>query len=87
MSDLHLEKRRVSDLRDAHDEDKYIFDFPANADILALLGDIGNTRNDSLYGWLSVQLARFKLILFVIGNHEPYGSTLVQSAHGFQLPN
>ncbi|KAJ6590560.1 Ser/Thr protein phosphatase superfamily protein [Mycena vulgaris] len=75
MSDLHLENRRFSGLRDGDGAD-YTFEFPVNADILALLGDIGHTSNERLYAWLSVQLTRFNLVLFVAGNHEPYGSTL-----------
>ncbi|KAJ7134215.1 Ser/Thr protein phosphatase superfamily protein [Mycena epipterygia] len=77
MSDLHLEVRRWD--ANGGTGNYYAFDFPATADTLALLGDIGNTCDERLYDWLSVQLIRFKLVLFLAGNHEPYKSTLEAS--------
>ncbi|KAK0235992.1 Ser/Thr protein phosphatase superfamily protein [Armillaria nabsnona] len=66
LSDLHLEVERP-------DEPLYAYDFPASAPNLALLGDIGWTRDDRLFNWLRAQLARFETVFFVCGNHEPYG--------------
>ncbi len=66
LSDLHLEVERP-------DEPLYAYDFPASAPNLALLGDIGWTRDDRLFDWLRAQLARFETVFFVCGNHEPYG--------------
>ncbi|PBK75748.1 Ser/Thr protein phosphatase superfamily protein [Armillaria solidipes] len=66
LSDLHLEVERP-------DEPLYAYDFPVSAPNLALLGDIGWTRDDRLFDWLRAQLARFETVFFVCGNHEPYG--------------
>ncbi|KAF5381580.1 hypothetical protein D9615_005590 [Tricholomella constricta] len=82
LSDLHLEFERLSNLEDSgYDGDFYKFDFPARADTIALLGDIGMTRDERLFDWLRVQLKRFKTVLFLSGNHEAYGSSLEES-HG-----
>jgi len=69
LSDLHLEIERGS-------RPLYEYDFPAHAPNLALLGDIGWTRDSRLFEWLEAQLARFRRVFFVSGNHEPYVSTL-----------
>jgi len=75
ISDLHLEIERPS----SQDQPLYIYDFPVCAPNLALLGDIGWTRDERLFQWLEVQLSRFKKVFMVLGNHEPYASTLEQS--------
>lgn len=84
LSDLHLEMPRSSS--EAYNEDGHVFEynFPPRADVLALLGDIGVTRDDRLFSWLSMQLQRFKLILFVSGNHEAYRSSLVSECGGME---
>ncbi|KAI0778285.1 Ser/Thr protein phosphatase protein [Trametes elegans] len=78
LSDLHLEfpPPRWST---RHGRDSYQYELPAEAEILALLGDIGVTDDDRLYDWLRIQLQRFKLVFFLAGNHEPYGSSIEQS--------
>lgn len=70
LSDLHLEVERG-------DQPLYVFDFPKCAPNLALLGDIGWTRDERLFTWLEEQLRRFERVFFVSGNHEPYVATLV----------
>ncbi|KZW00679.1 Ser/Thr protein phosphatase superfamily protein [Exidia glandulosa HHB12029] len=72
LSDIHLEMERG-------DQDLYHFDFPAEGEALALLGDIGLTHDDRLFDWLRVQLGRFKPVFYVSGNHEPYRSSLSTS--------
>ncbi|KIM48703.1 hypothetical protein M413DRAFT_84237 [Hebeloma cylindrosporum] len=72
LSDLHLEVERGS-------TPPYIFDFPVAAPNLALLGDIGWTRDDRLFEWLELQLSRFERVFFVIGNHEPRLLTLEEN--------
>ncbi|KZT53610.1 hypothetical protein CALCODRAFT_457799 [Calocera cornea HHB12733] len=73
LSDVHLE----------HDQgpgtSKYAYDFPVVADDLALLGDIGNTKDEELFGWIDLQLTRFKRVFYLAGNHEPYGWSLDES--------
>ncbi|CAK7269419.1 hypothetical protein SEPCBS57363_003590 [Sporothrix epigloea] len=67
VSDLHLE---------IHDEyDTY--NIEPRAPVLALLGDIGlvATHRLALAGFLARHLRRFKVVLFVPGNHETYHST------------
>jgi hypothetical protein len=79
LSDLHLEVERGS-------TSPYAFDFPVTALNLALLGDIGWTRDERLFEWLELQLSRFERVFFVIGNHEPRLLTLVSDfSHTFSL--
>ncbi|EJF66790.1 Ser/Thr protein phosphatase protein [Dichomitus squalens LYAD-421 SS1] len=81
LSDLHLEMPRPYHPESGYSEDGHVFeyDFPARADVLALLGDIGVTRDDRFFAWLRSQLKRFKLVLFLSGNHEAYHSSLEAS--------
>ncbi|KAG6097963.1 hypothetical protein E4U30_000149 [Claviceps sp. LM220 group G6] len=67
VSDLHLESPKGYDL----------YDIPAKAPYLALLGDIGNVvpHKDDLFDFLTRHLGRFKAVLFVPGNHEAYEAT------------
>ena len=76
ISDLHLEHERESD----GDSDPYGYEFPADptVDALALVGDVGQTNDDRFYAYLRAQLARFKVVLFVPGNHEAHFSSLVR---------
>lgn len=74
LSDLHLEFERS---KQGESSDRYKYDFPAKAEILALLGDVGETTDERLFEWLQEQLARFKLVFFLSGNNEPNGSTIV----------
>ncbi|KAF8653548.1 hypothetical protein AX16_003911 [Volvariella volvacea WC 439] len=76
LSDLHLEIERFP--REDSD-DLYKYSFPAKAKMLALLGDIGWTRDDRLFEWIRIQLTKFKTIFFVRGNHEAYRSTIAES--------
>lgn len=76
LSDIHLEVPRYS-IQVAHGL-RYEFDFPVVAENLALLGDIGCTKDIRLLSWLEAQLRRFRRVFFVMGNHEPYGSSVVR---------
>ena len=59
LSDLHLEAERPLSLDGtSEDGNLYKFDFPARAEHLALLGDIGMTVDDRLFAWLRAQLER-----------------------------
>ncbi|KAI0639503.1 Ser/Thr protein phosphatase protein [Trametes polyzona] len=76
LSDLHLEfpPPMYSNIRGP-----YSLQITPRTDILALLGDIGCTRDDALFEWLRTQLRKLKLVFFLSGNHEPYGSSLDES--------
>ncbi|EPQ55902.1 hypothetical protein GLOTRDRAFT_93427 [Gloeophyllum trabeum ATCC 11539] len=75
ISDLHLgESPSDSDTCTPFD---YIV--PANAEYLALLGDVARTTDPRLFPWLAGVLDKFKAVFYVMGNHEPYG-TAVDSA-------
>ena len=74
LSDLHLEVGRPAV---GGGYTTFEYGFPAKADILALLGDIGTTNDDRFFDWLRAQLRRFKLVFFLSGNHEAYRSSLV----------
>ena len=66
MSDLHLEAPPAYD----------IYDIPARAPYLALLGDIGDSRmGGGLSNFLAEQLTKFEIVFFLLGNHEPYHSS------------
>lgn len=64
LSDLHLEAQSA-----------YFFDIPPSASHLALLGDIGNIKDDCFFDFLKRQLLRFRVVFFLFGNHEPYHSS------------
>ncbi|UNI17630.1 hypothetical protein JDV02_003959 [Purpureocillium takamizusanense] len=66
VSDLHLETPKAYD----------IFDIEPKAPILALLGDIGNVvlHKEECLAFLTKQLAKFRAVLFVPGNHEAHHS-------------
>lgn len=65
LSDLHLETPASYDL----------FDIPVQAPFLALLGDIGNVKDDGFFGFLKAQLRKFQVVFLLLGNHEPYYSS------------
>lgn len=64
LSDLHLESPSAYDQFDVHPRAPY----------LALLGDIGNVKDDGLFLFLEGQLRQFQIVFFLLGNHEPYHS-------------
>lgn len=72
LSDLHLETPAT---RPTYFE----FEFEPQCPYLALLGDIGLVSHDSLFGFLEKQLERFRTVLYVLGNHEPYDSTFASA--------
>lgn len=64
FSDLHLEAPKAYD----------VFELPAQSPCAALIGDIGCVKDKGLLEFLQLQLERFKLVFFLLGNHEPYHS-------------
>lgn len=64
VSDLHLESPSAYD----------VFELSPQAPYLALLGDIGNVKDDGLFYFLETQLRQFRTVFFLLGNHEPYHS-------------
>jgi len=75
VSDLHLESPKGYDL----------FDVPPRAPFLALLGDIGYTNHgDDYLGFIRRQLSSFKVVLLVLGNHEPWHSSWASSKSMFR---
>ena len=69
LSDLHLEIERPGSIPG---NEFYSYDFPAESEILALLGDIGYAIHERLFRWLRVQLNRFEYVFYVIGNHGEF---------------
>jgi predicted phosphodiesterase len=69
LSDLHLETPTAYD----------VFEITPTAEYLALLGDVGHTKDVGLIEFLRKHLARFKIIFYVLGNHEPYHSSYTAS--------
>ncbi|KAF9879160.1 hypothetical protein CkaCkLH20_03393 [Colletotrichum karsti] len=68
VSDLHLEATKAYDY----------FAIPPKAPVLALLGDIGTPakpHEPAFLHFLARQLAAFRAVLFVPGNHEAYRSS------------
>ena len=75
LSDLHLETPSSYD----------IYKIPqTDATHLALIGDIGNTKDPGLFPFLSQQLLRFKTVFFLLGNYEPYHSSFLASISALQ---
>lgn len=66
ISDLHLETHS-----------SYDFPIKQTAPNLALLGDIGQIAHDGLFDFLERQLKRYWNVIFILGNHEPYGTSWV----------
>ncbi|POS75143.1 calcineurin-like phosphoesterase [Diaporthe helianthi] len=64
LSDLHLETHS-----------SYNFPIKHTAQNLALLGDIGQVAHDGLFDFLERQLNRYWNVVFILGNHEPYGTS------------
>jgi predicted phosphodiesterase len=69
LSDLHLEAPAAYD----------VFEISPLAPYLALLGDIGYTKDDGFLEFIRRQLFQFEIVFFVPGNHEPYHSSLAAS--------
>ncbi|KAL2374932.1 hypothetical protein RJ035_003382 [Blastomyces gilchristii] len=69
LSDLHLESPAAYD----------IFEIPSKATHLALLGDIGNVRDPGFFSFIEAQLHNFRIIFFLLGNHEPYHSSWAEA--------
>ena len=85
LSDLHLDHPRPSSAPEHAGiaDTPFSYDFPVRAEILALLGDIGVTSDDRLFAYLRIQLTRYKLVFFLPGNHEPYGTTVVSKSQAY----
>lgn len=66
LSDLHLEPHG-----------SYDFPIKQTAPNLALLGDIGQIAHDGLFTFLERQLTHYWNVVFILGNHEPYGTSWV----------
>jgi predicted phosphodiesterase len=71
LSDLHLEKPSAYD----------VFKISPKAPYLALLGDIGVVKEDGFFPFIEAQLSQFQLVFFLLGNHEPYHSTWIETKH------
>ena len=69
LSDLHLESPVAYD----------VFDITPTAEYLALLGDIGYTKDAGLIKFLRKQMPKYKATFYVLGNHEPYHSSYTAS--------
>ena len=66
VSDLHIE------YRNNYIHDPFMYITPV-ADILILAGDIGSLyKMNQLYSFLSTLCEKFKLVLYIAGNHEYY---------------
>ena len=68
MSDLHLETPQA---RPSYSD----FKIQPQCPYLALLGDIGNVGDSRLFAFLEEQLHNFQIVFYLLGNHEPYGTS------------
>ncbi|KAI1912940.1 hypothetical protein LOZ12_004821 [Ophidiomyces ophidiicola] len=69
LSDLHLESPSAYS----------VFSIPPKSQQLALLGDIGNVRDQEFFPFIEKQLAHFQTVFFLLGNHEPYHSSWAEA--------
>ncbi|KAL4821977.1 Metallo-dependent phosphatase-like protein [Aspergillus spinulosporus] len=69
LSDLHLESPAAYD----------IYDINPKAPFLALLGDVGYVRDNGFFAFLRKQLAIFRVVFLVLGNHEAYHSSWTET--------
>ena len=72
MSDLHLETPKT---RPSYEE----LEIQPDCQCLALLGDIRNVSDPRLFEFFDRQLQQFETVLYLLGNHEPYGSTFTEA--------
>lgn len=80
LSDLHLESPKAYDF----------YEIKPSAPHLALLGDIGCVSDPDYLTFLTTQLAKFRIVFHLLGNHEPYGSTwaaTIKTLREFQEQN
>lgn len=80
LSDLHLESPKAYDF----------YEIKPVAPYLALLGDIGCVSDPAYLTFLSAQLAQFRIVFHLLGNHEPYGSnwdTTITKLRAFEEEN
>jgi hypothetical protein len=68
MSNLHLETPQS---RTTYAD----IDSKPCASHLALLGNTGNVCEERLFPFLETQRRQFQIVLFLLGNHEPYGTS------------
>lgn len=71
LGDIHLEIKEDDCLQ-------YKSDFRPGARDLALLGNIGWTRDTHLFEWLDAQRAQFKTIFYVLGDLQNHNPSLVR---------
>lgn len=81
MSDLHFEYHRDRGRQWISTLDSY------GVDVLILAGDIAEVREGHLAEVLGLFLERFKQVVFVPGNHEYYGSTILEAGQTFESLN
>lgn len=74
LSDLHLESPAAYDL----------FNIDPKAPFLALLGDIGYVKDEGFFLFLRKQLATFRIVFLVLGNHEAYHSSWAETKSNVQ---
>ncbi|KAL1872954.1 hypothetical protein Daus18300_004094 [Diaporthe australafricana] len=80
LSDLHLESPKAYDF----------YEIKPTAPYLALLGDIGCVSDPAYLTFLSAQVAQFRIVFHLLGNHEPYGSswdTAITTLRAFEEAN
>lgn len=80
LSDLHLESPKAYDF----------YEIKPSAPHLALLGDIGCVCDPDYLTFLTTQLAQFRTVFHLLGNHEPFGSTwdaAIKTLRSFQEQN
>lgn len=73
VSDLHLETNS-----------SYDFDIKQTAPNIALLGDIGQVLDDGLFVFLERLLSKYWNVFFLLGNHEPVGTSWETAKAGVQ---
>jgi predicted phosphohydrolase len=70
ISDIHLEFL---------ERDHELPIIQPKANILCLLGDIGNPKHENYWEFLSIQSKNFSTIFLITGNHEYYGSSIEET--------
>ncbi|CAG7977958.1 unnamed protein product [Penicillium salamii] len=75
MSDLRLESPRPQSPCPRGAPMYDVFKIPPKAPYLALLGNIGAVKDTGFFSFTQAQLSQFAIVLFVLGNREPYLAT------------
>lgn len=76
LSDIHLEMDKNSSDKESKVDIQNFFDESNRANIIFLLGDIGNVYEERYWAFMMSCSKRYKKVFVILGNHEFYGTSI-----------